>query len=1135
MVDRTEISSPYVGLAPFDASHREYFFGRRLDAQVLADNILARPIVVLYGGSGVGKSSVLNVGLPKALIAVDIASRIAFQSAWHEPHTAVEWLHNVTAPPPSSSARNLLLLVLDQFEEFFLYAAATQVRELGRSLAMALRRSDIEAHILIALRDDGLHRLDALRGELPPILDTTLELRHLDDDAVREAIEGPIRVWNRQHDTNVTIEPDFANTLISDLRPRDVDGNPRPDGRIELAYLQLALQKIWEAEGGRVALALRTSTLTRRLQGMAEISRRHVSEVLGQLPDDDQALCATVFDRLVTPSGGKILYASADLASIAKVPVDRMDAVLGPLSTGAARLLRAVDIPGRRHAKGYEILHDVLARPVLQWRETWLTRLERARTEAVDRQRRRLLSLRNRLVLAIALLAILSTVATVSFITASRASKRETQARVRETVQRLIAEGERGLAERGGLLDERALLQLSAANRLWPSARSTGGLFSGLTARAGLIRLWRTPRDTSLAQFTPDGQQLMSVGRMGEVRFWNTSSGKLTRDQVVTQGVSAGTVIGLGSRGQLELASADSAMLWDVSAKRFIAGPFKCEGRPLISVTASDDAAWLAAGNDAGTICIWNVQTKHAAMARQVHDGWGYPADVIAFDPGGGRLASTYGNWVAVWNLQGRLLTDSFRLTPERHLGGINTLVWAPDGASIAVGDADGDLTIGTLKATHWLTTKWQADRSELTRIAFSPDGHQVASASKSGTVQLWDRDGTPASPAFSGHNGEVRSLAYSPDGRQLASVGDDSIRLWDAKIWAPLVPNVGISLDLEIAVNKTGDRLASSPFVTIWNGHTGQDVGLVTRLLATDVVFHPIGRHVAVADPRNGIQVWDSRDGEPIGPPFGASDEPISLAFSIDGRQIITGCKDGRVRRWDATTHLLAGSSDKLAQASVISVEPTSDGRFVVFVGLNGSIGLLDADTLRQRGSLIQTHKELRKPVSGPDGRSIALLVDGAIQLWTIADGRLFEKQTFDVRQTVAALWAPDGRTILSADEDWVMHLWDANTGQTVGRALAPGDVFPALRRGLPATVRGALLDAAISGDGRYLFFAGRAIRQWPGPTVWPDEICAKVTRNMSQREWREWVSRDIEYVPQCPALPVPSDDLDSFNRSAR
>ena len=44
--------------------------------------------------------------------------------------------------------------------------------------------------------------------------------------------------------------------------------------------------------------------------------------------------------------------------------------------------------------------------------------------------------------------------------------------------------------------------------------------------------------------------------------------------------------------------------------------------------------------------------------------------------------------------------------------------------------------------------------------------------------------------------------------------------------------------------------------------------------------------------------------------------------------------------------------------------------------------------------------------------------------------------------------------------------------------------------------------------------------------PPKWPDELCAKVTRNMSRKQWRDWISPEIPYACQCPALPIPPDD---------
>jgi hypothetical protein len=291
-----DLDCPYMGLAPFEPAHADYFFGRTLDSAVLADNVLARPIVVYYGASGVGKSSVLNVGLPRALRDLGVSADIVSRRDWHEPESVGSWLDEVLSNA-LERPQQPLILVLDQFEEYFLYPSTQQVDAFTRSLAAIVSRTDVEVHLVLALREDGLHRLDALRRYLPRLLDTTLELRQLEQAAVREAITQPIAVWNKRHQPGVTLDDDFADVLIAELRPKDQDGHPVEDGRIELTYLQLTLERIWDAEGGERATTLRTSTLNERLKGVGEISRQHVNEVLGMLTKEDQVLCATVFDR----------------------------------------------------------------------------------------------------------------------------------------------------------------------------------------------------------------------------------------------------------------------------------------------------------------------------------------------------------------------------------------------------------------------------------------------------------------------------------------------------------------------------------------------------------------------------------------------------------------------------------------------------------------------------------------------------------------------------------------------------------------------------------------------------------------------------------------------------------------------
>lgn len=52
------LNCPYIGLQAYSEAEREYFFGREQDTETIAANLLTAPLTLLYGASGVGKTSV---------------------------------------------------------------------------------------------------------------------------------------------------------------------------------------------------------------------------------------------------------------------------------------------------------------------------------------------------------------------------------------------------------------------------------------------------------------------------------------------------------------------------------------------------------------------------------------------------------------------------------------------------------------------------------------------------------------------------------------------------------------------------------------------------------------------------------------------------------------------------------------------------------------------------------------------------------------------------------------------------------------------------------------------------------------------------------------------------------------------
>jgi hypothetical protein len=363
--------SPYVGLEPFSREHARYFFGRVLDAKVITNNVLTRPITVLFGAGGVGKSSILAAGMPSALEAQFGPVTLVSRCIWHRAEDDLGWLRD-TLNAARVLASRPLIIVLDQFEEYFLYRPKNGTGQFERELADALGDSSLGAHLLLSLRADALHLLDQLRLWLPGILDNTIELEHLDERGVRDAIERPVEVFNTDYvDRAVHLGAGFADDLLADMQgalkgiaarhPAASGGFP-----IELPFLQLTLHRLWKhmRELGHSKL---DGALLRKMGGVSGIVRTHLQGRLDSLNPADQLLAARLFHYLVTPSGGKIAYTADDLASLAteswgsRVSAAAVQSLLAALATGQARILRRID-------DGFELFHDVLARPILDWR-----------------------------------------------------------------------------------------------------------------------------------------------------------------------------------------------------------------------------------------------------------------------------------------------------------------------------------------------------------------------------------------------------------------------------------------------------------------------------------------------------------------------------------------------------------------------------------------------------------------------------------------------------------------------------------------------------------------------------------------------------------------------------------------------
>jgi len=389
---------PYVGLQPFTRRDQAYFFGREKEQRVITANLIAAPLTVLYGPSAVGKSSVLQAGVSPRL-GTEPRMAIAYFASWqgedyldrlraecrraigvtHDAPLTIDdalplddWIAAATA-----QFRGTIVLMLDQFEEYLLYHQENGDRSLDADLARVVNRQDVNANVLLGLRDDSLSKLNRFSKRIPNLLGNTLQLRRLSPEAARRAITGPIERYTKDSPNarKTIIDEPLIDRIIADVQIENVAASisggiagvhaSEDRGLVETAFLQLVLTELWRAASARPGDRVLNAETLDALGGAKAIVRRHVDRELGKLSADGQDIAAKLFLHLVTPTGAKYALRTEDLVELAGRPREQVTSVL--LDLTQARLLRRLDPPER-----FEIFHDAFAAALLQWRKDYL-------------------------------------------------------------------------------------------------------------------------------------------------------------------------------------------------------------------------------------------------------------------------------------------------------------------------------------------------------------------------------------------------------------------------------------------------------------------------------------------------------------------------------------------------------------------------------------------------------------------------------------------------------------------------------------------------------------------------------------------------------------------------------------------
>ena len=297
------------------------------------------------------------------------------------------------------------------------------------------------------------------------------------------------------------------------------------------------------------------------------------------------------------------------------------------------------------------------------------------------------------------------------------------------------------------------------------------------------------------------------------------------------------------------------------------------------------------------------------------------------------------------------------------------SVAFSPDGKTLAVG---GYKEVHLVDPVTGKVLKSLNGAAGLVRsIAFSPDGKWLAAGGglcqRSGEVQIWDVQADKLLRTLRGHRDCIYSVAFSPDGKLLASGSYDRlIKLWDPATGKELrTLKDHIDAVFAVAFSPDGKWLASGSqddSVKIWNVATGERLYTLSDAVdgLTCIAFSPSGKQIAAAGYDKLIYIWNLT---PTGGTLAQSliadeDSILQIAWSPDGKEVVTSSADGSIRIRDAVTlnpiGIIPHQSDWV---DAMSLSP--DGKWLAAGRFDGTLSIYRMGSFEQAlGPLLAFHK---------------------------------------------------------------------------------------------------------------------------------------------------------------------------------
>lgn len=538
--------------------------------------------------------------------------------------------------------------------------------------------------------------------------------------------------------------------------------------------------------------------------------------------------------------------------------------------------------------------------------------------------------------------------------------------------------------------------------------------------------------DVTTAEYSDNAKLIVTACNDGVCRIWDSQSGEKLKELKSNYMYMTGASMSKDGTKVITSFHNGIVLIWDVAHEQVI-DTLKGHTSSVNYACFSPDGLHALTSSNDKTVRLWNAKTGELVETIVEHKK---EVNCALFSSDGTKVitASEDGSSV-VYNIHSK----EFRQVYSKNDTPVEYAEFNYDDTKIAI---ITDRAVYVLNAESGKTETVVTGHDDLiTSASFSPNEKMIVTSSRDKTIRLWEVSTGKLLHTYTGHSNVVRDVVFSPDGKSVLSTStDDEARIWNTDIRDPHdVIHSDMGTVASATYSPNGQYIAAISVLgeaRIWDIKTR---GIISSFriseTANSIVFNKRGDKVVIAADCNKIRVYEVMSGQVTDSVEVPNVESYDYAlFADNDKSIYAYSSSNRTIRYNLDSHsykyIIDPKEDGLSCLAFGNDKPSS----LVSSHANHSFSIWDVEQGKCLKTFLGHSKEICSlDYSHDDKMIVSGSSDNTAIIWNAETANVVHKLKKHSSQVYFTEFSYNDRYVITASDDKTVKIWNTLTGEDI------------------------------------------------------------------------------------------------------